>query len=569
MRFGLWLFFVFLQTWPVLAAALPLPPARLIVQWRQPADAGDALVLQQLVADHRLPLRHAAGSAPGWQRWQLDGPLDAAQLGAWAERLRADPRLAAVLQDRREQRQSVTPNDQRFGEQWWLQTVAAGREGVAGFASAWQRSTGAPAFGAVPVVAVLDSGITSHPELNARLRPGYDFVSDTLYANDGNGRDNDPADPGDAITTADRLAHPAALGGCPPAPLSSWHGTVIAGQVAAVSNNVEGVAAGNWQGLVLPVRVAGRCGAALGDILDGLRWAAGLAVPGVPANLNPARIVVLSYGGSDPCDLAHPNPEIAATARLYTDVIAELRAAGTLVIVAAGNGRSTVGRPAACAGAFGVTATNREGFKATYANFGPGLALATPGGDAATGGTCDAQLADSGIVSTGNLGDVQPGAAGYAAASGTSFAAPAVAAVAALMLAVRPGSTLAELEDGLKRSARPHVRVPLLGACSTTAVNRSGRCECSTASCGAGLLDADEALRYAADPAAYAAPVRAAPLLDHARLRACATLLGNPPPEPPPGDDSGDDNGGGSGGGSMPPLLLLGLALAAALLRRR
>lgn len=480
----------------------------------------------------------------------------------------------------REQRMDVMPSDARFGQQWWLQAVAAGNTGAAGLATAWSRSTGAPVSGSGPVVAVLDSGITTHPELDARRLPGYDFVSDAVYAGDGNGRDNDPTDPGDAITTAERLANPSAFSGCPDAPFSSWHGTVIAGQVAAVSNNGEGVAAANWNGRFLPVRVAGKCGAAVADIIDGLRWAAGLPVAGVPANANPARIIVLGYGAPEACDVTSGNAEVARVARLYTDALAEVRAAGALVIAAAGNLRSGVARPASCSGAFAVTSLNREGYKANYANFGPQVALATTGGDMAAGNTCDEELADAGIVSTGNLGETVAGQAGYVAASGSSFAGPVVGGTAALMLAVNPTLTVAELTDGLTRSARPHVQVPLLGSCSS---RLPGRCTCTTTTCGAGVLDADQALVFAAAPRSYAAPARSAPTLDDARLRTCAQKLGlplppsggasqptpEPRPTPTPTPDNGGGGGGGGGGGAMSLEAGLGLLAACAALRAR
>jgi len=505
----------------------------------------------------------AAGPAP--QR-----PPAELSASAW----RSDANLRSAVRHVREQALNVTPNDSLYPNQWWLQTLVTQRAGVANFSAAWLRSTGNPVSGATPVVAVLDSGITSHPDLNARLLPGWDFVSDALYANDGNGRDNDPQDPGDAISDADRSANPAAFSGCPLAPRSSWHGTVMAGQLGAVSNNVEGVAGGNWFARVLPVRVAGKCGAAVGDIIDGMRWAAGLPVDGAPLNPNPARVIVIGYGGIDACDVNSADNTIAATARLYVAALAEVRQAGALVVAAAGNLRGTVGRPASCAGAFGVTALNREGFKAAYANFGSSLSLATPGGDAGSGGTCDAELGDGGIVSTGNLGQSSPGAAGYANASGTSFAAPAVAAAATLMLAVSPGLTVAQMEDGLKRSARPFVEVPPLGNCSLGG-NRS-RCGCTTASCGAGMLDVDEALQFAAAPQTYAPPQRSALLIDDSRVQACAALLGlqplpeptpptQPPPQPPqpptPTPPPPPAGGGGGGATSWPWLLALSFAV--------
>ena len=569
--------------WPLLAAlglgsmgtALALPaPAGFIVQMRDDGASGPAAgALPRLLTER--PGSWAAARALGgrWHAVQPAAALDNAAAQALEARLRADPRVRAVVPDVREQRQDVTPNDARFGAQWWLQAVAAGNTGAAGFAKAWERSTGVANGGAAngavangAVVAVLDSGITSHIETNARVLPGYDFVADPVYAGDGNGRDNDPSDPGDAITADDRLRYPAQFSGCPDALRSSWHGSTIAGQLAAVSNNTEGVAAGNWQGLVLPVRVAGKCGAAVSDIIDGLRWAAGLAVTGVPANPNPARLIVLSYGGVDPCDINSANSAVRDTARLYEAALAEVRAAGAVVFVAAGNQRGAVGRPGSCQGAFAATSVNREGYKASYANFGASVALATPGGDAGSGGLCEsgaADLRDSGIVSTGNLGDTTPGAAGYVAASGTSFAAPAVAAVASLMLAVNPQLTLLQIEQGLRASARPHLAVPLLGSC---AADNPGRCACTAATCGSGLLDADQALAYALAPASYQAPARPTQTLADDRLRACATALGRPvevsPPVPPAA--SAPQPAPAGGGGALSPAWLLGLALAVA-----
>ncbi|CAN5411886.1 hypothetical protein BH11PSE9_BH11PSE9_19520 [soil metagenome] len=255
---------------------------------------------------------------------------------------------------------------------------------------------------------------------------------------------------------------------------------------------------------------------------------------------------------------------------------------GTLVVAAAGNQRNAVGRPASCAGAFAVTSINREGFKANYANFGPQIALAATGGDAAAAGSgakCDELLADSGIVSTSNLGDTVPGAAGYAAASGTSFAAPMAAGVASLMLAVNPALTLLQIEDLLKRSARPHVATPQLGSCSLAANPKNpGRCGCTTASCGAGILDADRALLLARDPVATLPTVAATTLFD-SRLQTCAVTLGldsasapdpaasapvtpTDPTTPTTPTTPTDPGGSSGGGGSVSPAWLALLALA-------
>lgn len=560
---------------PVRAAP---PVAGFIVELRDElAPVAGQKRMQSVLADQQMPLSLQRSLVGRWHALAPTAALDATAARALEARLRADPRVRSVVPDVREQRQAVTPNDVRFAQQWWLQASGAGNTGVAGFAQAWARSTGVPDLsnpGAV--VAVLDSGITSHIETNARVLPGWDFVAETVYAGDGNGRDNDPQDPGDAITTSDRLAQPDKFSGCPDATRSSWHGTTITGQLAAVTHNSEGVAAANWQGLVVPVRVAGKCGAAVSDIIDGLRWAAGLAVAGAPANPHPARLIVLSYGGTEACDASSTDAAVRDTARLYEQAIADVRAAGALLIVAAGNQRSAVGRPASCSGAFAVTSVNRDGYKAAYANFGPAVALATPGGDDASGGDCavgDANLRDGGLVSIGNLGDTAPGAAGYVAASGTSFAAPAVAAVASLMLAVNPALSLAEIEQGLRQSARPHVAVPQFSACVLG--SNTGRCACTTTTCGAGLLDADQALAYALSPAAYVAPVLAAVSVASDRLGACALATGQlvetptvpaPAPEPAPTTPAVPDSSSGGGGGAMGHEWLLGLLLAVAVL---
>ncbi|MEY4562385.1 MAG: hypothetical protein RLZZ618_1662 [Pseudomonadota bacterium] len=481
-----------------------------------------------------------------------------------------------ALRADREARAAV-PSDTLYAtRQWWLGTYdAVTSAGLPDLPRAWDRSTGFPSAGMGPVVAVLDSGITSHPDLDARLvLPGYDFVSDIAYANDSDGRDNDPTDPGDRLTAAERDANRALWDGCAVSARSSWHGTMIAGQIGAVSNNAAGVAGINWNGRILPVRVAGKCGASVADMVDGMRWAGGLPVAGVPANAHPARIIVIGFAGYQPCDLNHPDAQVAAAARLYVDTIAALRAQGVLVIAAAGNQRGPVGRPASCDGVFAVTALNRQGFKTVYANYGTQVALATVGGDVDRGGSCDGLVADTGIVSTSNAGSASPeygvDKVSYGAGDGTSFAAPIVAGVASLMLSSNPALTLVELEAGLRRSARPHVLAPALGECNA-AVNPS-RCQCSTSTCGAGVLDASEALVYAANPSNYVAPPRNAVLLETSALRQCSIAMGLPQPPAPPASSASSPtlSSSDSGGGALGASWLIGLGLGTlALLRSR
>ncbi|WP_341890692.1 S8 family serine peptidase [Variovorax sp. YR752] len=540
----------------------PTSAAELLVRFHDAAAPMAAAVteVRRELAPGMVPI----GSS--WFRVTTSAPASRAELSRIAARLRRDPRITHVLEPGHEELTRVPDDTLYASDQWWLGESVAGSAGVPDLPAAWDRSVGLPAAGFPPVVAILDSGYTSHPELDSRwVGSGHDFVSSTDYANDGNGRDNDARDPGDRLTDAEIKADLDLWDGCEARERSSWHGTLMAGQIGAVSNNRAGVAGIHWDARILPVRVAGKCGAAVGDVVDGMRWAAGLNVAGAPPNTTPAKVLVVGVAGFSSCDTADSDPNVAAAAQLYIDTIAEIRAAGAIVVAAAGNQRGAVGRPASCPGAFAVTSLNRQGFKAIYANFGSQVALATVGGDAANGRDCDTQLADAGIVSTFNLGTGAAGDFGYAAATGTSFAAPVVGGVAALMWSLNPALSVAQVEAGLRASARPHVQVPLLQACQASSGNKGGRCQCDDTICGAGVLDADQALAYAAAPAGYVAPQRTAVSLDTPQIRACARSLGLPVPDDPPADN---EEGSGGGGATGLPWLMLLLAAVGTLSRQ-
>jgi serine protease len=418
--------------------------------------------------------------------------------------------------------------------------------GVPGLQTAWAITQGS----AAPVVAVLDTGITAHPDLDAHVLPGYDFVSTLEYAGDGDGRDADPSDPGDFVSNADKAANPALFSGCA-VENSSWHGTDIAGIVAAVTDNATGVAGVSWRARVLPVRVAGKCGADVRDIVDGMYWAAGVqlfdsaGLP-LPLNPNPAKVVNISFGGSDACSAA------------YQDAIDDLSARGVIVVAAAGNQHGAVSRPASCNGVVGVAAVNRDGFKTHYSNFGSRIVLATVGGDPSADGRWGALLGDDGLLTLDNAGLQGPDTRSvvYSRVSGTSFATPIVSGVISLMLSVNPGLTVPQLMAGLRASARPHVVSAKIGVCSA---QNPGRCLCTAATCGAGLLDADQALRYALAPAAYVVPARQAQNIDSADVDAAVALGADLDAAPAPASGSG-------GGGALNGAWLLALTAAVVLL---
>lgn len=506
----------------------------------------------------------------------------AAEAARWQARLAARPEVAWAVADSREPRlQSAppTPDDPLFAGpdgQWWLQAVSgsdgnlpeARLRGVPGLQSAWATSTGH----ADTVIAVLDSGWTAHPDLDpARVLPGYDMVSDwdagtgRGAARDGDGRDADARDPGDWVSAEDVAADPGRYAGCAVEP-SGWHGTAVTGLIAAQTGNGLGGAGIDSAARILPVRIAGACGATVRDIVDGLRWAAGLAVcrryadalaedPGcaewAPLNPHPARVINLSYGGASAC-----NAE-------YQDAIDELWAHGVVVVAAAGNAHGAPTRPANCAKVIGVAALNRDGFKANYSNFGAALAIATVGGDD-TGGAWGGLLADSGLLGPGNLGSRTPGTASYGARYGTSYAAPLVSGALGLMLAVHPGLGAAQLREGLTASARPHVRSRWVAECSSA---NPGRCLCTRGTCGAGMLDAAQALAYAQatrEGVSYLAPNWPTVQIDTAELRLAAAL--GPDREAAAGQDPAEPTG--QGGGALEPLALLLLAWLARSLRR-
>lgn len=362
----------------------------------------------------------------------------------------------------------VTPNDPNYGSQWHYFAPVAGSYGI-NLPAAWDKSTGA----ATVVVAVIDTGITNHPDLVGRTVAGYDFVADNRIGNDGNGRDSDPSDPGDWITAAESAS--GFFAGCQ-VRNSSWHGTHVAGTIGAASNNSVGVAGINWNAKVLPVRVLGKCGGYSSDIIDGIRWAAGLSVSGVPANANGARVINMSLGGSGACGTAYQSAINAAVS------------AGTTVVVAAGNSNADAVNfsPANCANVITVAATNRNGGRAYYSNYGTTVELSAPGGDTSSG-------AGNGILSTLNSGTTVPGSANYAYYQGTSMATPHVAGVVSLLLSVNPSLTPAQITSLLQSNITPF---PSPSSCTTT-------------TCGRGILNAATAVTAAQGllntaPAAFA-----------------------------------------------------------------
>jgi subtilisin family serine protease len=342
-----------------------------------------------------------------------------------------------------------TPSDPYYvnGSLWGLN----GRYGVSA-PGAWTRNRGAASV----VVAVIDTGSTSHPDLNANTVAGYDFISDPSNAADGNGWDADANDPGDAS------------GGY----RSSWHGTHVAGTIGAVSDSsgVVGVAPSTT---MQHIRVLGTRGGSVADIASGIIWASGGAVPGAPTNRTPAKVINMSLGGpSYSCSSTFQNAINTAVSR------------GTTVVVAAGNDDEDARyfSPANCNNVITVAAISSSGNRASFSNYGSVVDIAAPGVN---------------IYSTLNSGSSSPASPTWASYQGTSMAAPHVAGVVALMLANNPSLTPQTIEANIKNSSNV---TPFAG----------NRCDSywNFVTCGTGVINASSLLGSTFNPAvAPASPV--------------------------------------------------------------
>ncbi|HEX4918966.1 MAG TPA: S8 family peptidase [Limnobacter sp.] len=424
--------------------------------------------LSQLGAAHRVSISMVRPFGHRGAVVQVADHVDVRQL---IQRIESDPSVRSVAVDRRIRLHAQSPlvgllnglDPSRQSRSWFHQDIQSQPASI-NTGAMWTSFHGT----SPTIVAVLDTGVLpSHPMLQGHLLPGYDFVTDPLIAADGQGispsnsRDNDPSDPGDGVSFADL----AADSGCGGVSVSSWHGTFVSGLIAGNPVPAEGVFSVNWNASIVPVRVLGKCGGFSSDLADGIRWAAGLPVPGAPANPFPARVINLSLGAEGAC-----------VASIEGAAIAEARQAGALVVVAAGNDGSTVDSPANCPGAMGIAAIDQEGLKASYSNFGPAIQLSAPGGDGAFP-----------IWGPSNTGTSGPATNTYNTKVGTSFSAPMVSGAASLYLSLDKNASVTEVENALKVSARNFLTLNNRSTCTGDQIGVE--CNCTTSLCGAGMLD--------------------------------------------------------------------------------
>lgn len=444
-----------------------------------------------------------------------------------ATKLAADSEVEMVVVDQL-RKHAKLPNDPLFGgadvnpestvggiqaraiDQWYLKKPSSTPGQVVSSINApaaWDVTTGTSSV----IVAVIDTGVRrDHPDFtdadgSSKFVTGYDMIGSqpstagsiaTAIANRPAGADLSLAlDYGDWVSQAD-IDSKALGSGCTTSDIgnSSWHGTRVSGLIAAASNNSTGMAGVGWGLKIMPVRVLGKCGGYDSDIIAGMKWAAGIAVPGLPANPNKAKVLNMSLGGSGTCGTT-------GTGQMYRDAINQVNAAGATIVVAAGNSEGqAVGIPGNCPGVITVAALRHVGTKVGFSSLGPEVTIAAPGGNCINTGAGQACLYP--MVSTTNAGTTTPVAysgdgvyIGSAPSVGTSFSAPIVSGIVGLMASVRPNLTSAEATAALKVTARPFPTtgsgsIPNPPVCHAPDASAQDECYCTKNTCGSGMVDA-------------------------------------------------------------------------------
>ncbi|MFL9999175.1 S8 family serine peptidase [Paraburkholderia sediminicola] len=368
-------------------------------------DVGSVRVRLKALA-RTLPVgaTHVRRLATGADVVATDIRLDRAHAEAFMRKLAADPHVEYVEPDALVQAQLV-PNDPEYFKQWAFNPSTNPTYWVGGIHAepAWNISNGAGI-----VIAELDNGVTHHSDLDANLLPGIDILAGQVGGDGHN--------PG--VTSENCTV--------------TWHGTHVAGTLAAGANKGAGLVGTAWGSKIEPVRVLNPCGVgSISDVATGIFWASGATVPDAPANPHPAHVINMSLAGLGSCS------------RTVQEAIDDAFSRGVTIIVAAGNDGNDAAfhQPGNCSNVITVGAHNAHGSAAWFSNYGPRVDISAPGVN---------------IWSTYNAGAAALGTQSYGYLDGTSMATPHVAGVVALMQSVAQEQlTPAQVKSLLTHNAQP------------------------------------------------------------------------------------------------------------------
>ena len=368
----------------VLAAPAPAQAARFAIGIEKGADG--RAVARQVEAVTGQPVTRIGPFALSVRAPQA-GALPSVDGVAWVERMHASRRLA------------FSPNDTFAGKQWYLGRIHA--------FDAWPQM---PSLENVRV-AVLDSGIdSSHPELQSQIVDGRSFVNSSWEV-DTNG-----------------------------------HGTFVAGEIAASTNNGQGIAGIGFSAELLIAKIVRSDGTISPDAeARAIHWAVD----------HEARVINMSFGGArDPRD-----PSVDTFSPLEAAAVEYAVSKGVLVVAAVGNADSApsepwgyAGYPAALPHVLGVSSLSRDGSVPNFSNRDTRYNdIAAPGEEIfSTLPYTLTVLTRPGCVLQGysDCGPIE-----FRRGEGTSFSAPQVSAAAALLFATDPGLQADQASNILTRSA--------------------------------------------------------------------------------------------------------------------
>ena len=444
-------------------------PGDILVKWR--SDAGERSAASSALSDalsrhglsyvrslhtgvHKvqvaLPSSEQSLEIPGREKTHQPGSRENELKALTVDRileLRMDPEVEYAEPNYLRYALAI-PDDPYFGDQWHYTTI--------NLPQAWDVTTGSDDV----IVGVLDTGLRqSHLDLAGRYLPGYDFVSDDSNSGDGDGIDPDPEDPGD-----DDL---------------SFHGTHVSGTVGAATDNDIGVAGVTWATGIMPLRVLGLDGGTSADISQAILFASCLSNASGTVPPQKADIINLSLGGY-------------GSSQTVQEAVTQARAQGVIIVASAGNDDSQNPMyPASYTGVVSVSAVDLSLEKASYSNYGEFVDVAAPGGD--MGEDLNDDGYPDGVLSTW----VYEGGNTYGFMDGTSMACPHAAGVFALMKAVYPDLTPADV-DQLLAGTHPLTTRPI-----TWDLGDAGRDDYF----GHGLINASAAVMAAGSLASGAPPM--------------------------------------------------------------